>query len=283
MRKGIVAAVLSIGLAVAVTGCGGDQRGGLVVTGTPPPRPYAGPLDLPYEEHADDGDGDAEDSGAAGRAVECDGEIRGGAAGDTWSRRDGGSTPEEGLDAYFDIYQPDLPEQGYRIERREGDRVLFSYDVEGRTKVAVVVAEDQPRRPGWGPETSAFCDLSEFPASYTEARGDEIWTDRDGSRVPTTEVISFPGAEHCDWQSAHVLSLGPKGRMYVRDPRGIFSSDLLTAAYDADVRMPADARDTGYHYHDWRLWLTPDRSTAYVRTSAGVEAWPAARSLFGCR
>lgn len=70
--------------------------------------------------------------------------------------------PEEGLNAYFDIYQPEEPDYGYRVERREGDRVLFSFDVRGRTKVAVVVAKDQPHRPGWGPETSASCDPSEW-------------------------------------------------------------------------------------------------------------------------
>ncbi|KAB1990490.1 hypothetical protein [Streptomyces triticiradicis] len=280
MRKGIVAAVVLVGL--AAVGCGGGGHDSLVVTGTVPATPYAGPLDLPY---GTEGDGDArESSGAAGRALECDGAIRAGDAGDSWSKGDGGSTPEEGLEAYFDIYQPELPERGYRVERTQGDRVLFSYDVGGRTKVAVVVARDQPRRPGWGPETSASCDPSEFPASWTKAHGYEIWTDRYGHRVPTTEVSSTAGFEHCDWQSAHFLDLGEHGRQYVRDPRGIFSLDVLTAAYDGDVRMPADARDTGYRYGDRRLWLTPDRRTAYVKTSDGVEAWPAAKpGRIGCK
>ncbi|MGW3667020.1 hypothetical protein [Streptomyces sp. NPDC005141] len=282
MRKGIVAAVVLLGLAAA--GCGGEERDGLVLKGTPPASPYAGRLDLPFKESSDGGPrGAKKTSGAAGQALECDGAIYMGGAGDSWSKGDGGSTPEEGLNAYFDIYQPDVPEEGYRVEREEGDRVLFSYDVKGRTKVAVVVAKDQPGRPGWGPETSAACDPSEFPASYTEARGDEIWTDREGHRVPTTVVTSSVGAEHCDWQSAHFLDLGHRGRLYVRDPHGIFDGETLTAAYDGDVRMPANARDTSYHYRDWNLWLAPDRSTAYVRTSDGVEAWPAAKQGFACR
>lgn len=278
-RSGIVAAVVLVGF--AAVGCGGDGHGPLVVTGTAPVTPYAGPLNLPYTTG---GDGDAqESSGAAGRALECDGAIRAGDAGDSWSKGDGGATPEEGLRAYFDIYQPELPERGYRMEREEGDRVLFSYDVGGRTRVAVVVAKDQPRRPGWGPETSASCDPSEFPASWTKARGFEIWTDRDGRRVPTTEVSSSAGPEHCDWQSAHFLDLGRYGRQYVRDPHGVLPPDGPAAAYDVHVRMPADARDTGYRYGDWRLWLTPDRSTAYMKTSEGVEAWTATTSRFGCR
>ncbi|MFD8737375.1 hypothetical protein ACFV06_20980 [Streptomyces sp. NPDC059618] len=279
-RSGIVAAVVALA-GFAAAGCGGDAHEGVVVTGTVPSTPYTGPLDLPYTA---EGDGDAEQSaGAAGRALECDGAIRAGDAGDAWSKGDGGSTPEGGLKAYFAIYQPELPDRGYRVERVEGDRVLFSYDVGGRTKVAVVVAKDQPRRPGWGPETSASCDPSEFPASWTKAHGYEIWTDRDGRRVPTTVVSSSAGPEHCDWQSAHFLDLGRYGRQYARDPRGVLPAGALTGAYEARVRMPADARDTGYRYGDRRLWLTPDRATAYVRTSDGVEAWPSTASPFGCR
>ncbi|WP_405915331.1 hypothetical protein [Streptomyces sp. NBC_00728] len=283
MRKGIALAAALVGLAAA--GCGGGHRDGLVVKGTPPASPYAGRLDLPFKESPDGGEREAgEASGAAGRALECDGSIHAGDTGDGWSKRDGGSTPEEGLKAYFDIYQPEVPDYGYRTERRAGDRVLFSFDVEGRTKVAVVVAKDQPRRPGWGLETSASCDPSELPASYTESKGYEIWEDREGRRVPTTKVSSAAGGEHCDWQSAHFLDLGSgrNSRQYVRDPRGLFGNESLKAEYDGDVRMPAGARDTGYHYRDWHLWLTPDRSTAYVRTSDGVEAWPEARSGLGC-
>lgn len=280
-RDGIVAAAVVLMMGLVAAGCGGDGYDALVVTGTVPATPYAGRLDLPYTTGED---GDAQESaGAAGRALECDGAIRAGDAGDAWSKGDGGSTPEEGLKAYFDIYKPELPERGYRVERSEGDRVLFSYDVGGRTKVAVVVAKDQPRRPGWGPETSASCDPSEFPANWTKSHGYEIWTDRYGHRVPTTSVSSSPGAEHCDWQSAHFLDLGRYGRQYGRDPHGVLPPGSLTAAYRAHVRMPADARDTGYRFHDWRLWLTPDRRTAYVRTPDGVEAWPATASRFGCR
>ena len=47
--------------------------------------------------------------------------------------------------------------------------------------------------------------------------------------------------------------------------------------------MPADARDTGYHYRGWRLWLTGDKDTAYVRTAYGVEAWPQEKHGVGCR
>jgi hypothetical protein len=247
-----------------------------VVAGTPPATPYAGPLYVPSKG--------PDDSGAAGRALECDGKIYSGGGSEAWSEGDGGSTPEEGLRAYFDIEQPDVPRSGYRVERREGDRVLYSFDVDGRTKVAVVVAKDQKYRPGWGPETSASCDPAELPASFTDAQPYEIWTDRDGHRVPTTEVSSSAGSAHCDWQQAHFLRTGhdEDARLYARDPDGVLESGMLTAPYNGDVRMPDFAHDTGYRFHDWRLWLTDDASKAYVRTSHGVEAWPLVKDGLRC-
>ncbi|SOE51208.1 hypothetical protein SAMN05446589_0352 [Streptomyces sp. OV198] len=284
MRRGIMAAVALAGL--AAVGC--DDHGvreDLVVTGTPPATPYAGRLDLPFRESADGSAREFEESwGAAGRALECDGPIYSGGGGDGWAERDGGSTPEEGLNAYFDMDQPELPDHGYRVERRAAGRVLFSYDVDGRTKIAVVVAKDQPNRPGWGPETNASCDPAELPASFTDNRF-EIWTDRDGRRLPTTTVSSSTGPEHCDWKSVHFLALGGREdvRQYARDPRGVLGSELLTAAYKGDVRMPAVAHDTGYRFHDWALWLTDDKAMAYVRTNHGVEAWPATKERVACK
>ena len=280
MRRGLVAvAVLT---AVAAVGCDDGPRPDLVVKGTPPAAPYSGPLDVPTRQIDESGPRALRlASGAAGRALECDGEIFDGSGPDGWSRSDGGDTPEEGLALYFDMFQPEEPDHGYRTERREGDRVLYSYDVGGRTKVAVVVARNQKDRPGWGPETSAACDPAELPASYTATTEWEIWTDRAGRRVPVSRLSSSPGPEHCGWQSAFFLRLDE--RTYARDPEGVLHRDgLLRAPYRAKVRMPADARDTGYHYRGRRLWLTEDRATAYVRTAAGVEAWPLRKEGVGC-
>ncbi|MEU0052347.1 hypothetical protein [Streptomyces sp. NPDC006309] len=132
---------------------------GLVVKGTPPASPYNGPLYVPTRNT--DGTGPRAlrlASGAAGRALECDGEIFEGSGPDAWSTADGGATPREGLARYLDVAEPQDPDSGYRVERRSADRVLYSFDVAGGTKVAVVVARDQRDRPGWGPETNASCD-----------------------------------------------------------------------------------------------------------------------------
>ncbi|MFJ9242087.1 hypothetical protein [Streptomyces sp. NPDC101776] len=272
MRRGLA----GVAVLVAVTACGTEDGGDTVVAGTAPATPYAGPLYVPPT--------DSDESGAAGRALECDGAMYAGGDAETWSKGDGGGTPEGGLRAYFDIEQPDVPRTGYRVERRSDGRVLFSYDVDGRTKVAVVVAKDRKNRPGWGPETSSSCDPAELPASFAEAHGYEIWTDRNGKRVPTTVVSSSVGAAHCDWQKAHFLQTGDgeKGKLYARDPDNVLPAEMLTAPYDGDVSMPASARDTGYRYQDRQLWLTADASKAYVRTPDGVEAWPAVKDGQGC-
>lgn len=274
MRRGL--AGVAVLVAVTALGCGSEDGEAVVVAGTPPATPYAGPL---YVRTTG-----SDKSGAAGRALECTGTMYEGAGAETWSEGDGGKTPEGGLQAYFAMEQPDVPRTGYRVEREEGGRVLFSYDVGGRTKVAVIVAKDRKNRPGWGPETSASCDPAELPASFTKAHGYEIWTDEDGHRVPTTVVTSSVGAAHCDWQKAHFLQTGKgeKERLYARDPDRVLPSGMLTGSYDGDVRMPASARDTGFRYHDWQLWFAADTSTAYVRTPDGVEAWPLVKHGTGC-
>ena len=277
MRRALWAVLAAV--AMTVVGC--ESGEGVVVEGTAPATAYDGPMNVPtkeLDEHTPRALRLA--SGAAGRALECAGEIHNGNGPDGWSRDDGGDSPEEGLELYFDLFDPGEPRSGYRVERRETDRVLYSYDVGGRTKVAVVVARDQKDRPGWGPETSASCDPSELPAEWTASHGYEIWTDRAGERVPTAEVSSGAGDDHCGWGEVHFLDLG--GRTYARDPEGVLEPGMLTAAYDDSVTLPANAHDTGYRYEDRELWLTGDRRTAYVRTGAGVEAWPLLKTQAAC-
>ncbi|MFI8068101.1 hypothetical protein ACIF85_04825 [Streptomyces sp. NPDC086033] len=267
-------------LVMVVVGC--DSGDDLVVDGTAPSAPYDGPLNVPTRELGEYTPQALRlASGAAGRALECAGEIHNGSGPDGWSRDDGGDSPEEGLKLYFDVFDPGDPRAGYRVERRETDRVLYSYDVDGRTKVAVVVAKDQRGRPGWGPETSASCDPSELPADWTDSHGYEIWTDRAGERVPTTEVSSGPGDDHCGRREVHFLDLGE--RTYAGDPEGLLDPGMLTTAYDGSADLPAGAHDTGYRYADRQLWLTNDRRTAYVRTADGVEAWPRLKEHVACK
>jgi hypothetical protein len=118
------------------------------------------------------------------------------------------------------------------------------------------------------------------------------WTDSRGNEVPDSVLVTYRGAEHCDWQSAVFLETGwPLGtrhvtgagaRMFVRDPDGLFSDQLL-AEFDDNAELPRDARSTGYRRGDVELWLSPseaDRALFVVR--AEVERWPRARERFGC-
>ncbi|MFJ7147423.1 hypothetical protein ACIQVT_04360 [Streptomyces sp. NPDC100445] len=284
MRGGRVAPAVTVAVltAASATGCGHGSPRGLVVTGTPPASPYAGPLYLPTRNTGGTGPGPLRPaSGTAGRPLECDAEIFDGSGPDAWSAADGGDTPEEGLAHYFDMVQPQEPARGYRVEARSADRVPHSFDEAGRAKVAVVVARDQKDRPGRGPETDASCDPAELPARYAAAWGWEVWTDGRGGRLPVARISGSAGSAHCDRQSVRLLRLD--GRTYARDPEGVLGRDgLLRAPYRGDARMPATAHDTGYHHGDRRLWLTDDPDTVYVRTSHGVEAWPRTREAAGC-
>ena len=159
-----VAGVLVI--ALSAVACGEDAPEDLVTEGNRPAVPYSGPLHLPHPNvEGDSPQARMTESGAAGRALECDGEIYSGGGSEPWSKGDGGATPEEGLKLHFEIEQPDLPRYGYRVEREEADRVLYSFDVDRRTKIAVIVAKDRKGRPGWVPETTAMCDPAELPSS----------------------------------------------------------------------------------------------------------------------
>ncbi len=239
MRGGLAAVTVLV--AMAAVGCGTEAGEGLVVEDSPAATPYSGPLYVPLKIHDEDGlEALRDEAGAAGRALECDGEIYSAGGGYEWGEGDGGATPEEGLEAYVDLEQAQGPRQGYRVERKEADRVLFSFDVDGRTKVAVVVAKDRPGRPGWGPEAHASCDPAELPASLTDSERYEIWTGRDGERVPVARLTSYAGDAHCGWRSAHFLGTGrfEDSRLYVRDPDGVLDAGLLTAPYDGDTAPP---------------------------------------------
>jgi hypothetical protein len=106
-----------------------------------------------------------------------------------------------------------------------------------------------------------------------------VWTDHDGDRVPTSTITSFPGAEHCDWQSVTFLHLD--GRQYLRDPEHRLVRETVQP-YDGDGELPAEAVDTGFRRGRDELWLAADGSVAYLRTDDRVEAWPSTLESVGC-
>jgi len=271
---------------VVLTGCGTSS---LVVTGEPVRDPYAGPMQLPVD-HGDEASV-LEGSGAAGRALKCDAEPYAGGSGDydsgLASTQD---SAESALENYFSEESfLQVPTDSYRVEREDDGRVLFSYDVRGQTKVAFIASGsivDFNGDEGWGIETWAQCDPSEFPASVTDALDIGVWHDASGDRMPVTKIQSGPGPEHCDWQDITFLTLDTKNgeRQYLRDTTGELR-DMLATTFAASANLPKHATDTGLERDGRRLWLHPKGTAAYLVDRANpndVERWPAAKERVTC-
>ncbi|MDP8970167.1 MAG: hypothetical protein M3N52_06685 [Actinomycetota bacterium] len=284
-------------VAAALTACGGAQQDvGAPTTASRPPV-----ADL-YDPWVPDDPDPARRSGAAGRFVECVGPIHlGGAAPAFGGPSVGGTTPREGLQRFLDERLFGLPRDGYEVGAAQGPRVLFTYRVEGATKVAAIVARAGPEtdteaQAGWAIETFATCDPSEYAASADREIATQVWTDREGNRLPTSTIASFRGHEHCDWQSVTFLLLGDGqsdtfrhlsqgggDRQYVRDPQGVLERDpRLVQPFDGNATLPGDAIDTGYRRAGRALWLSADGRVAYVVGPDGTEAWPGTRELVAC-
>ena len=230
---------------------------------------------------------------AAVDALECDGETpywRGEGVYD-----DGLATVQESAEEALDDYMREAglglvsPSEGYAVEREQGGRVLLSYDVDGRTKMAIFAAgdvRDWDRNEGSGVRSYAQCDPSEFPSDVTDDLNIGVWEDESGRRVPVTRIQSFQGAEHCDWTDITFLLVGPenKGDWYVRDVGREFG-ELLHTTFSSQAKLPADATDTGWRRDGRQLWIGPTEKAAYLVSlddAEHVERWPAAKQRIGC-
>lgn len=283
--------VAAAGLALAVSSCGTQSP---VVNGEHEPvaSPYAGPMTLP-RSHADNASVLAR-SGAAGRALECTGKPYDGGGADYESGL--ASTQSSAEQALRNVFEEDSPayppHEGYRVERRDGGRVLLSFDVGGRTKVAFIASDDirdWKHHTGWGIESWAQCDPAELPEGATASFALDVWTDAAGARVPVSKVTSWPGPEHCDWQDITFLELGSDAsgsakEEYLRDTRGELAH-FLDGSFDAHATLPKGATATGWRHDGRALWLAADRSAAYlvsVTDATDVERWPASTQPIGC-
>lgn len=272
---------------LVLAACGGPAS---VSDDSPVQKPYDGPMTTTMV-----GDEDApvsQRAGAAALALECAHAPRtggGGAYDDGLASTQ--DSPEEALENTFTEigYEASLPSSGYRIERRADDRVLFSYDVEGKTKVAFIVyngVTDFNSDTGWGVESWAQCDPSEFPGHDTNDLNIGVWENAAGQRVPTSTIESFDGAAHCDWQDVTFIRLGPDPRdpEYVRDP-AMKLTDSLTGTFDRSGKLPPTAKDTGLRRAGRELWLAHDQARAYlvsVDDRDDVEVWPSSKYRIGC-
>lgn len=241
-------------------------------------HPAAGSL---YTEAGPDSDPLIMRTGAAGPVVECDSRVTGGFSDGLYDNGAVASDPAGAIETAAHEAGFDGARSGYEVAVREDTRVLFTYDVGGETKQAIIV-HDGPTidGDGWYVESWARCDLAEFPDSIASEAGIQVWTDASGDRVPTTDIQSYAGPAHCDWQQMTFLEVG--GNSYVRNPepylRGHFKED-----FEQDLPLPADAVDTGYQRAGQQLWLSPGEERAYVGADRDhVELWPRETKRVAC-
>jgi hypothetical protein len=264
--------------AVLVAGCESEPE--LVERSEPATPPYDGPLE----------------AGAAVAALECDGKTpyeRGEGVYD-----DGLATVQGSAEAALGDYMREsgltyfTPADGYVVEREQAGRVLLSYDVDGRTKVSLVVVDDVRDwndDEGWGVRAWAQCDPSELPPEVTDELEIGVWEDESGRRVPITRIQSLKGSEHCNETDITYLLVGPEDTAdwYVSDP-GEHADDfsgLLRTTFSDDVGLPEGATDTGLRRGGRQLWLGPENEAAYLVSlddADDVERWPAAKEPLWC-
>lgn len=268
------AVILPFAFALAVSACGGAD----VTSGEPAEHTYDGPLYVTRQE------AEHPRAGAAGDVVDCKAWGSGGFSDvDVYADGATASGPGQALKVAASEWLFGGVQEGLRVAKREEDRVLYVFEVEDVVKQAVIVrdgpATEGAGGAGWYVESWAHCDYSEFPRSFTDTLGLQIWTDSLGRPMPTTTIESWRGPEHCDWQSMTFLYLGKA--VYVREPQPELA-DYFAEPYDGHAELPANAVDTGFQRDGERLWLSPDEQRAFVGTEDDVELWPRAIQHFGC-
>lgn len=281
MRHARSASVV-LAIVLALSGCGtftSTQLEPRAAGGTPP---YAGPLDVPVT--ALDSYDPMERSGAAGKTLECDGEVvTGGAYEEGWVEH--GRSAPDALENFTEFYPRQVPRGGYRVEVERDQHLLLSYDVAGRTRAAVIIAKTADAQHAdlpWAMSTFAACDQAEFPASVDADFGRRIWVNGAGKRMPTSVVNSYFGASHCNWETVTFLTLN--GKQFLSDPKGVFKDTgvVMRTSYEKDTVLPADAVDTGYRLDGSQLWKDSDAEAVFVVTADSVERWPGVAEPLGC-
>lgn len=279
------ATAAAVGLLLgALTACSGPAA-----PAAPTPTPYEGPLWVAPDPTVDLW----KDPGAAGRVVTCDQPVLGESNAEPF---DGGGevgeTAESGLaEGRDDGLWSGEDDDDMRAVRTEPDRVLFTYVAGGRVLQAVVMRHGrvEPGRGAgadgiaWYVESSARCDVVEYPDGLAESRGAEVWTDATGRRISSQVISSSTSDGDCLAEGTRTLVLS-EGDDDVRSylAHGEEYPDVVDEPYREGVPLPSDAVDSGYRHGDERLWLSADARRAYVGTTDRVDVWPRLSNGFGC-
>lgn len=140
-----------------------------------------------------------------------------------------------------------------------------------------------------GPDLSP----SDFAPAWSDQQGDQLPSGLGGADAELV-VNTVRGPQHCGWQSVTLLHLAyPIGvatsdvgsrRQYVRDPRSVLPDGTVGGRLDVAVRLPADARDTGFRNGDIELWEADStiENVVYVGRGGRFEAWPRAIAPLAC-
>lgn len=195
---------------------------------------------------------------------------------------DPGRSPSEAQRIALITYSS-LPVKGYAPLQLVGHWARHTYRVEGRIKVVMVSTDRWDAYPdvdGWEVVGIRACDLSEFRQADLAEDGPTIWYDSNGAPVVTEVALSFEGPEHCGWESTVFLRF--RGEQFIRDPKHVLGRSTVVD-FDASVRLPDDATDTGLHTDRWHLFGIPSGRAVFVRTRSGsVERWPRTKEEIGC-
>ena len=138
-----------------------------------------------------------------------------------------------------------------------------------------------------GSETD-LTEEAEYSASYLRR-----WTNADGCPVRLDIVMTRPWPDHCGGGDVADIVIGwPLGsshddrrpyRIFVRDPQNVLGDPQVSAAFDDDGELPADAVDTGYRQAEAELWMRPnDDAFVYLVFADRVERWPGDARPSGC-
>lgn len=225
---------------------------------------------------------------SASDLLTCDGPVSesGGLASD-FGPEGSGTTPEEAFESWLASTAFVVPRSGYERRGSIGERHVWTFDVEDRAKVVVVIS------PRFGPfagdvpftiEELRMCDVAELGPGVDLGPWYTAW-----SHVETGAVITdVVGPSHCGWESARLLHTtdadGALQWQYLRDPLGVLGFANALDSYAEGVDLPPDASFSGYRSGDGReLWFTTENRAAYVvRPDSVVERWPRAAEPIGC-
>ena len=283
-RRAGTAGILAVALIASACGSGAVETTSEPIAVEPVDTEAALPVVDLFEDPVPDHPDPARRAGAASNFIDCEHEIWAGGWSADFGPPGSAEDPSSALAVFADDQVFAVPRTGFTQAGTDEFRRLFTYANNGATKIAVIVV-DRTEVPlegttGWIVETFASCDPAEYDPSADQDLPFEIWTDRDGIRVPVATLSSAAGPSHCDWESVTFLRIGDES--FVRDPDGAFAEATGLRPFQPDTNLPSDAVDTGYRREGTALWIAADRTTAYFVGPERVEGWPAPDTVFGC-